>query len=126
MTRWSVAILFIILGIFFTDYLVTKDTFFYFGKDDGLLFRVFSLSIFNSLSYSTLKGFSVKSLISGFIMGICGYLIVFLSYSIYGFINHYKYNTNMILTMKGDYIVASTIAFILVVFQMVLLGRSKR
>jgi len=98
-------------SVFLTNYLVSINTIFHYGKDDGLVFRILSLCIFSSIFFLIIKK-RLKFLIAGFFIGLGSYLFLFSIY-ISENIKTNGDNNHFYLSMLGDEIFSATMVFII-------------
>lgn len=114
MKRVIAVSVFFFTAVFAFNYFVSNSIKVSASLDDGLISRIFFLSVFSSLFIGYIRPFKVKRLISGFALGLCSYLFVLACYSALYFINEYSYpEWTMHTTMLMDNLAAASLVFIL-------------
>jgi hypothetical protein len=109
--RLLIATVILYSSVFFVDYLISQWTIFHYGKDDGLVFRVITVSFSSSIFFLIVKKKFSLHIGIGFIIGILSYFLVFAIYITVSVINGGNRN-RLVLSMLGDQLAATTIVFI--------------
>lgn len=124
MKRLILGALILYASVFFVDFLISKWIFFHYGKDDGLVFRVITVSLFSSLFFYIIKNNFSLHIGLGFFIGLLSYLLIFALYICSNILNGGD-NSGFVLPMIGDQLAATTIVFIVGVIYWFVLKRKR-
>jgi len=103
---WAILILY--AGVFFVDHLASKGTTFHFGKDNGLVFRLFLLCVCSALFFFITRQ-KVRYLFIGLFIGLGAFIIALIFMY---FISNGLLQTSIKNPLIYVQIIAATLVFI--------------
>lgn len=114
MKRFFLAAFILYSSVFLANFLISKGPLVHFGKDGGLLFRIFSLCFFSSIFFYLIKN-DILYIVIGFFIGLLSYLLVFFIYII-TYMAIGGSSNSWVLPVVADHLVATSIVLIVGIF----------